>query len=250
MAATGSTLDEALREAQGLGYAEPDPTADLTGRDSAEKLCVLTHRAGWGWIHPDSVVAQGITTITAEDVRHARKQRCVIRLLAEAQRAEDGSASLRVGPCFVPAAHPLARVAGCENAFEIEAELAGCIYVQGPGAGPRFTASAILGDLLSLASTRHDPAPAAHAFPRSEPARRPKAPRRHYIRTDTATTSLDAEALLHSLEQSGLRIDSLELRPDRAVIHTMPVTFDAASDLAESLAGGEADRCLVAPLVE
>ncbi len=250
METAGCTLDEALREAQRLGYAEPDPTADLTGRDSAEKLCVLAQRAGWGWIHPDAVKVQGITTITAEDVRSARRQRCVIRLIAEAERHTDGAVRLCVGPCFVPVAHGLASVTGCGNAFEIEAQLAGRIHLQGPGAGPRCTASAVISDLLALASPRREAAPKAHASPRRAATSRTTALRRHYIRADATTGGPDPGALLHCIERSGINVDSLELRPGRAVLHTMPVTFDAASGLAESLAEGEPDRCLVAPLVE
>lgn len=250
MEAADCTLDEALREAQRLGYAEPDPTADLTGRDSAEKLCVLAQRAGWGWVHPNAVATQGITTITAEDIRHARRQRCVIRLLAEAQRGEDGAVSLHVGPCFVPAAHRLARVSGCENAFEIEAELAGRLHVQGPGAGPRATASAILGDLHALTSTPTRTAPTPRPPRPRTPLTRLAPLRRHYIRADTRAGTLDPDTLLDTLSRRGFRADSLDLRPATAVINTVPVSFDAAADLAESLAGGEADRCLVAPLME
>lgn len=245
MEATGCALGDALREAQQLGYAEPDPTADLTGRDSAEKLCVLAQRAGWGWVHPDSVNLQGITTITAEDVRSARRQRCVIRLIAEAERHADGAASLRVGPCFVPVAHCLASVTGCGNAFEIEAQLAGRIHLQGPGAGPRCTASAILGDLISLTA-----ATTPHTSRRRAALNPPGAVRRHYIRADTAPERLEPGALLDSLNQSSIRFDSLDLQPACAVISTMPVSFDEALILAESLAGGKGDRCLVAPVLE
>lgn len=250
MEATGCTLDEALRKAQQLGYAEPDPTADLTGRDSAEKLCVLAQRAGWGWLHPDAVSMHGITTITAEDVRSARRQRCVIRLIAEAERHADGAVTLRVGPCFVPVAHGLASVTGCGNAFEIEAQLAGCIHLQGPGAGPRCTASAILGDLISLTSTPTRTAPSPRSTQSRTPSPRLARVRRHYIRADTRAGIPGPGTLLDTLSQRGIRADSLDLRPATAVINTVPVSFDAAADLAESLAGGEADRCLVAPLME
>lgn len=249
MEATGGELHEALREAQRLGYAEPDPAADLTGRDSAEKLCVLAQRAGWGWIHPDAIATRGITTITAEDVRHARRQRCVIRLLAEAQRSDDGTVSLRVGPCFVPAAQRLARLSGCENAFEIESQLAGCIHVQGPGAGPRATTSAILGDLHSLTASPNGAAATPRSLRRAR-LTQPGALRRHYIRADAPAGPVDPGMLLDVLNRKGIRADALDLRSTRTTIHTVAVSSDAAADLAESLAGGHADRCLVAPLME
>ncbi len=247
METTGCTLDEALREAQRLGYAEPDPTADLTGRDSAEKLCVLAQRAGWGWIHPELVATQGITPVTPDDVRRARERRCVIRLVAEARRGEQGEADLRVGPCLVPVSHPLAAVAGCENAFEIDAELAGRIRVQGPGAGPRATASAVTSDLLALSRPRREKI--AIAGERAT-ASRAGWPRRHYIRAEAPAGRLHPDRLLAAIRLSGVQPDSVDLGPTCAVVSTEPVSTSAAGDLARSLAEGEEHRCLVAPVVE
>ncbi len=240
------TLDEALAEAQRLGFAEPDPSADITGRDSAEKLCVLAHEARWGWINPGEVPTVGIETITAEDVQCARRRHCVIRLVAEAQRDEHGAVSLRVGPTFVPRSHPLASASGCENAFEIEAINAGTIHLRGPGAGARPTASAVISDLLAVAEWR-GAAPAIESPPREV---RPATPRRHYIRASTGASVHEPGAVLAALDRHRVEADSIELCLSRTIIHTLPVEFDDATELAHTLANGDGSQCLVAPFVE
>jgi homoserine dehydrogenase len=136
---TGQPLEVALKEAIERGYAEPDPTADISGRDSAEKLCILARAAGLTSVTPADIQTTGIAGISPRDVDAAREQGCVVRLIAELDCRDDG-ASLRVCPMFVPQSHPLAKARGAENVFVLEQQHAGRLVLQGEGAGPAPTA--------------------------------------------------------------------------------------------------------------
>ncbi len=244
---TRCTLGEGLAEAQRLGFAEPDPSADITGRDSAEKLCVLVEAAGWGWCRVNEVSTLGIESITPEDVQCARDKQCVIRLVAEAERDASGVGSLRVGPTFVPRSHALAAASGCENAFEIDAEHAGTIRLHGPGAGAKPTAGAVISDLLAVVPHNHSlraagPHPSADARPGNRTVLR-----RYYIRAEAPSTPFTPARVFEVLGEHGIDTDATELVHCRAVIHTMPVALDRATALATDLAEGELQRCLVAP---
>lgn len=144
------SLDDAAIEARELGLVEPDPSADLSGRDGAEKLAVLCSVAGFGRLAPSQISTRGIENITREDIRAAKRRGCVVKLIASA-RIEGDRIIAEVGPAFVPRSHPLASVEFQHNALLIESELGGELLLQGKGAGPRPTAAAILGDLLHVA---------------------------------------------------------------------------------------------------
>jgi len=159
MDATGDSFDDALAEATRLGYAEADPTADIGGYDAAQKAAILASLAFHTTVPLESVYREGITEVTAEQVRAARKSGYVIKILAICERIEiDGSGeygvSARVHPALIPLSHPLAAVHGANNAVFIEAEAAGSLMFYGAGAGGPETASAVLGDLVS-AARRH-----------------------------------------------------------------------------------------------
>jgi len=142
----GLSYEDALKEAGMRGYVEPDPTADISGRDSAEKLCVLAASCG-AELAPAQVEITGIERVSREDCARARRSRRVVRLVARVD-IENGTAS--VAPTLIRPGHPLYDVNGCENAVVIEAECAGRLVFRGPGAGPAPTASAVLGDALRL----------------------------------------------------------------------------------------------------
>jgi homoserine dehydrogenase len=153
MATEGLDLDAAVKEAQALGYAEADPTADVEGYDAAAKAAILASLAFHTRVSIEDVDREGISGITADDVAWAQRTGYAIKLLAIAERQEAGI-QVRVHPALVPLAHPLAGVRGAYNAVFVEAEAAGELMFYGRGAGGAPTASAVLGDVVSVARHR------------------------------------------------------------------------------------------------
>lgn len=153
MSTHGLDFDTALGQAQDLGYAEADPTADVGGFDAAAKAAILASLAFHTRVTLADVSVEGITNISADDVAWAAKTDHVIKLLAIAEHTADGI-SVRVHPALVPLSHPLAGVRGAFNAVFIEAEAAGELMFYGRGAGGAPTASAVLGDVVSVARHR------------------------------------------------------------------------------------------------
>lgn len=151
MDTTGASFSDALAEAQKLGYAEADPTADVEGHDAASKAAIVASLAFHSDFTIDDVHTEGITSITADDVASADADGYVIKLLAICEREGENGANIRVNPTLIPRQHPLAGVHGAFNAVFVEAENAGELMFYGPGAGGAPTASAVLGDFVSLA---------------------------------------------------------------------------------------------------
>jgi homoserine dehydrogenase len=148
MTETGATYDEALREAQQLGYAEADPTEDVTGKDAAAKMAILARLAFRAPVHLDDVQYEGITHVTVEDIEYAKEFGLSLKLLGTAER-RDGGIAVNVYPAFLYRGHPLAAVNGSFNAVTIESPAITEITLSGPGAGGPQTASAVLGDVIS-----------------------------------------------------------------------------------------------------
>ena len=151
MDTTGASFADALAEAQKLGYAEADPTADVEGHEAASKAAIVASLAFHSTFTIDDVHTEGITSITADDVAAADADGYVIKLLAICEREGENGANIRVNPTLIPRQHPLAGVHGAFNAVFVEAENAGELMFYGPGAGGAPTASAVLGDFVSLA---------------------------------------------------------------------------------------------------
>lgn len=151
MDTTGASFADALAEAQKLGYAEADSTADVEGHDAASKAAIVASLAFHSDFTIDDVHTEGITSITADDVAAADADGYVIKLLAICEREGENGANIRVNPTLIPRQHPLAGVHGAFNAVFVEAENAGELMFYGPGAGGAPTASAVLGDFVSLA---------------------------------------------------------------------------------------------------
>jgi homoserine dehydrogenase len=148
MSRTGLSYDDALRQAQELGYAEADPTDDVTGRDAAAKMAILARLAFSTPVHLDQVVYEGIEHLTAEDMEYARELGLGLKLIGTAERI-DGGISVRVHPAFLYAGHPLASVHGPFNAVTVESDAITEVTLSGPGAGGPQTATAVLGDVVS-----------------------------------------------------------------------------------------------------
>ncbi len=159
MDTTGAGFADTLEEAQELGYAEADPTADIEGFDAAAKAAILASLAFHTRVTAADVYREGITEITSADMASAREMGCVVKLLALCQLSDaddDGerSVSVRVHPAMIPRSHPLASVGGAYNAVFVESRSAGRLMFYGPGAGGSPTASAVLGDLVTVARNR------------------------------------------------------------------------------------------------
>ncbi len=166
MDSTGAGFADALDEATELGYAEADPTADIEGFDAAAKAAILASLAFHTRVTAADVHREGISEVTAADVQSAQEMGSVVKLLAICD-LKDGAVSARVHPAMIPRSHPLASVRGAFNAVFVESEAAGQLMFYGPGAGGAPTASAVLGDLVTVARNRladtHGPGESSYA---------------------------------------------------------------------------------------
>ena len=158
MDTTGAGFGDAVEQAQALGYAEADPTADVEGFDAAAKAAILASLAFHTRVGTKDVHREGITEVSAADIRAAREMDCVVKLLAICERIKgddgEGGISVRVHPAMIPRSHPLAGVREAFNAVFVEAESAGQLMFYGRGAGGDPTASAVLGDVVAVARHR------------------------------------------------------------------------------------------------
>lgn len=150
MTAEGSSFADVLKEAQELGYAEADPTADVEGHDAARKLAILASISFNSRVALKDVYVEGITKITAADIEYAKELGFVIKLLGIAKES-DGKVEARVHPVFISAHHPLASVNDAFNAIFVKADAVGETMFYGPGAGEMPTASAVMGDVIQVA---------------------------------------------------------------------------------------------------
>ena len=152
MTEEGADYEAVLAEAQKLGFAETDPTADVEAFDAAAKCAVIASIAFAADVRASDVHREGITSISAADIAVARRLGYVIKLLAIAEReAKTGELSVRVHPAMVPVTHPLASVREAYNAVFVEGEAVGSLMFYGRGAGGDPTASAVLGDVIDAA---------------------------------------------------------------------------------------------------
>jgi len=150
MAEEGTEFEHALREAQRLGYAEPDPTNDVEGFDAAFKLAILASIAFETRVHVEDIYREGITKVAARDIANARQLGYAIKLLAIGAEV-DGALELRVHPTLLPVNHPLAAVSGPFNAIFARGSSVGEVMFYGQGAGPLPTGSAMVGDIIDVA---------------------------------------------------------------------------------------------------
>ena len=251
----GADFDVVLADAQALGYAEADPTADVEGHDAAQKAAILASLAFHTNVPLEAVHCEGIASIDAAAIENAKNAGYVIKLLATCEQlpgeGADGEAiSVRVYPALVDREHPLASVRGGNNAVYVEAAAAGPLMFYGAGAGGRETASAILGDVVS-AARRH----IAGGVGIGESARgdRPVAPigritTRYQITLDVADKQGVLATVANILSDGGVSIARLEqtIAEDetganraRLVIGTHRAREQALSDTVETLAASD-----------
>ena len=146
-----ATFEDALANAQALGYAEKDPTADVDGHDACRKICILAALAFGKHVYPDSVHTEGIRTITLADVAYAASWGGVIKLIASAKKINDESITVTVGPAFVAKHSQLAGVDDVFNAILVRGDATGDVVFYGKGAGKMPTASAVVADVIDAA---------------------------------------------------------------------------------------------------
>jgi len=149
MAASGAGYDEVLAQAQQLGYAEADPSDDVSGADAAAKMAILARLAFHTPVTLSEVSYEGIEGIQPDDLAYAKELGLSLKLLGAAER-RDGGVSVRVFPCFLYRGHPLSPIEGPFNAVMVEAPAITEVTMSGPGAGGLQTASAVLGDVVSI----------------------------------------------------------------------------------------------------
>jgi homoserine dehydrogenase len=245
MDATGAGFDEAVEQAQALGYAEADPTADVEGFDAAAKAAILASLAFHTRVPASDVHREGITGVSAADVAAARSSDSVVKLLAICERTVDADGaegvSVRVHPAMIPRSHPLAGVRGAFNAVFVESDAAGELMFYGQGAGGQPTASAVLGDLVSVARHRvaggHGPRESSYADLPTRPMG--QVPTRYHIRLDVADRPGVLAQVAHVFSEHEVSIETVRqtLIPDgdrgRAalvvVTHTAPDAALAAT---------------------
>ena len=151
MITEGVSFDAALKNAQELGYAEKDPTADVDGIDAMRKICILASLCFGTHLAPDGVYCEGIRRITLADVAYAEKFGSVIKLVARAEKLADGKVFAMVSPCFVKKSNMLSGVNDVYNACLVDGDMTGDVLMYGKGAGSEATASAVVGDIIDCA---------------------------------------------------------------------------------------------------
>ncbi len=209
---TSASFSEALEEATALGYAEADPTADVDGFDAASKAAILASLAFHTRVRASDVYREGIGAVTTSDMLSARAMGATVKLLAIAERASTESGiSVRVHPAMIPLSHPLASVREAYNAVFVEAEAAGSMMFYGRGAGGAPTASAVLGDLITVARNRRG---GGHGSRESAYANLPALPMgrtltRYHISLDVADKAGVLAAVANSFASNDVSIQSV-----------------------------------------
>jgi homoserine dehydrogenase len=209
---TGAAFADALAEAQALGYAEADPTADVEGLDAAAKAAIIAGLAFHSRVQLADVAVTGITSISADDVATAMAMGYVIKLLASCERSADGRGIfVRVHPAMVPRSHPLAGVREAYNAVFVETDAAGQLMFYGRGAGGAPTASAVLGDLVAVARNRlsggREPAETAYAALPVLPATAART--KYYLHIDVADKTGVLAQVARVFADHGVSIETL-----------------------------------------
>jgi homoserine dehydrogenase len=239
MATEGLDLERAVKEAQSLGYAEADPTADVEGYDAAAKAAILASLAFHTRVPLDAVDRSGITGLTANDVVWAERTGHVIKLLAVAERAHDedsGVDGVLVGvhPALVPESHPLAKVSGSYNAVFVETASAGELMFLGRGAGGAPTASAVLGDVVSVARHRivggRGPVESSYADLPVLPADAARA--RFQLRLDVADRPGVLAQVAAAHAEHGVSIEAVRQSPGDAGFAHLVITTHTTSERA------------------
>jgi homoserine dehydrogenase len=244
MANDGAAFADALAAAQKAGFAEADPTLDITGGDAGHKLAILAGLAFGARVSPKEIPTEGIQEVDPRDIRYAKKFGYAIRPLAVAERLEDGSLDLRVHPALVPMGQPLAHVEGALNAVDIQSQMVGPTFLSGPGAGAGPTATSVAGDIIDIAKAALAGAPVRTRGLAASDARaiQPIADlhSRYYLRFSVRDESGVLAKLSGALGDAGISIDQMvqdHESGDEGTASIAILTHEAREgDLRESLA--------------
>lgn len=241
----GAAYADALKEAQGLGYAEADPSFDVEGLDAAQKLAILTSVAFGTEIDSESVFVEGISAIEPEDIAAAEELGYRIKLLGVAQRTDSGIEQ-RVHPTMVPRDCGIARISGVTNAVAVDGDFIGSVILSGPGAGGNATASAVVGDIIDLARGMKVPPlgrPAASLEPYKQ-ARIQAHEGGYYLRLKIRDKPGAFAAIARRMADAGISLDSILQRnrpigsaPKLSTEEVMPVTIITHSTTEETMRG-------------
>jgi homoserine dehydrogenase len=246
MDSSGAGFAEALEEAQQLGYAEADPTADVEGFDAAAKAAILASLAFHTRVTASDVYREGISEVSAADVASARDTGRVVKLLAICELKEGPagpSVSARVHPAMIPRSHPLASVREAYNAVFVESDAAGQLMFYGPGAGGAPTASAVLGDLVTVARHRLDDVRGAgeSTYAQCELLPMGATETRYHVAIDVDDRVGVLASVAHAFAEHGVSIQTVrqEGRGDDAqlVVVSHRATDDALAQTVEALRG-------------
>ena len=234
MEAAGLSFDDALKEAQELGYAEADPFLDVSGTDAGQKLAILSALA-YG-VAPDMahICVTGIEAVSAQDIAFAGQFDSVIRLVAVAERRGNGVFH-RVTPMLVRQSDTLANVCNELNAVSLQAEPVGQLFMQGPGAGGGATASAVLADIADIANGFGRPLFARATSDMTESATRIAPESEYYIRLSLADKPGSMAQATQILAENGVSIEEVVQRSSEAGDSFLPVVFITHQCAAEAL---------------
>ncbi|RLB42211.1 MAG: hypothetical protein DRH30_05270 [Deltaproteobacteria bacterium] len=255
MANEGAAFADALQAAQEAGFAEADPTLDITGGDSGHKLAILAGLAFGARVLHGEIPTEGIEQVDPRDIQYARNFGYVIRPLAIAERLEGGALDLRVHPALVPEGDPLAHVDGALNAVAIQGEMVGPSFLSGLGAGAGPTATSVAGDIIDIAKNSLAGAPVRTWNLPSESDQKIQAiadlSSRYYLRFSVRDDSGVLAALSGKLGDSGISIEQMVQHVDAGDEGTASIAMlthhAREGDVRASLAAIDATDLTTAP---
>jgi homoserine dehydrogenase len=227
------SFEEALAQAQKKGFAEADPTLDVSGGDAAQKIGLLASLAFGCWISPADILCEGISTVELKDIEFAKDSGFVVKLVAQARMA-DGMPLVTVFPAFVPIDHPLAGVRNEFNAVLVDSDYLGPSVYEGRGAGGNPTASSVasdLGDLLKGILAKQRPRPFAAGFTEIQPFPTERMKSRYYFHFVTANRPGIWALVTGVCADTGINIESVHQKwEDKSMPSDLYVLVDEAEE--------------------
>jgi len=220
MESNGLSFEQALSQAQKAGYAEPDPSSDVDGIDTRDKLCILARLAFHGWLPEDKIPTDGIRSIAAIDFCYARMLKSTIRLIAYAELSKHGL-EISVRPWLVHRRSMMAKAEGVNNAVFLVGERIGRQMFYGPGAGPRATSTAVISDLVEIGRSMANGALRGrelHGFQEMKPLPLAKtfSPASWYLRLTVSDRPGILAHVAQIISKAGMNIDAVLQQPNMA----------------------------------